>query len=72
MTNEFPMYLYHELQSRYKEERLLLSLGFVVMLSVILIAYIIQEPEAFLSFAAQAYQNPTEVFSSVVRGVAQR
>lgn len=66
-----PMTPYQQLNTEFKRERMILSTAFVVMVVVIGALYAINHTQEISMFAAQAYENPTKVFSSVIRGMAQ-
>ncbi|MGE3279018.1 MAG: hypothetical protein AB7J40_04500 [Candidatus Altimarinota bacterium] len=62
---------YHQqFESQFKRERRLLSLLFVVLMLVVGGIYALDHSQELTSMAAQAYENPAETFSSVIRGMA--
>lgn len=58
---------YHQFQKQYRTERVILTSLFIVMMLVLGGKYTLNHPE----IVANAYENPTEVFSSVIRGMAE-
>ena len=63
---------YYELQKTYRKERLMLSVGFALMVLVFFGTYIVQSPQDFLINAGKAFESPREVFGSVIKGMAQK
>jgi hypothetical protein len=62
---------YHQFQKQFKRERALLSWAFVVLMLMVGGMTALEHSQELSSMAAQAYENPTETFSSVIRGMAQ-
>jgi hypothetical protein len=62
---------YHQFHDQFKRERRILSLAFVILMLVVGGIYALDHSQELSSMAARAYENPTETFSSVIRGMAQ-
>jgi len=62
---------YHQFQKQFKRERVLLSWAFVVLMLVVGGMTAFDHSQELSSLAARAYENPTETFSSVIRGMAE-
>jgi len=63
---------HHKYLNEFKTERLVLSLGFMLLVTIIVAVYIIQNESSLFVLATQAFESPREVVSGVIRGMAQR
>lgn len=60
----------YQIQREYRAARLFTSACFALMMLVVLGVSVLNHWGEVSGFAVHAYENPTQVFSSVVRGVA--
>jgi len=60
----------YEFQNEFREERIFLTISFVAMMMVLGGIYFVQHSHEILFIAAQAMENPKEVFASVISGIA--
>lgn len=65
-----PMTYHHQFESQFRRERRILSLLFVILMLVVGGIYALDHSQELTALAARAYENPTETFSSVIRGMA--
>ncbi|MDP3976181.1 MAG: hypothetical protein Q8P95_04680 [bacterium] len=61
-----------ELQSQYRGARIFIAMSFTALILVLVGMYAVNYPGGVTEFAVQAYENPTQVISNVITGVAQQ
>lgn len=62
----------YEFQQLYRRERLVLSGAFALLMVIVGVLAVLQNPDAFFVSTANAYEQATEVVSDVIRGIASR
>ena len=63
---------YQQFQQRFQREQTILSWASALLLMIVVIGVALDHSQELLSIAVRAYEQPTETFSSVIRGMAQR